>query len=115
MSVSKERRAATRFRSSRIASAFGEVVDVSATGMAVVHRGRAVALGAEIELSIGWNGEFIDVPCRVRRVEPVGFRRQRIALEWTRTPGGLAAWLGQPRSGGTECSGPQVYELPASA
>ena len=106
----RERRGVPRLRSRRFATPFGEVVDVSGTGMAVLHRGPRVAVGQTLRLSIAWTGRLVAVDCAVTRVERAGFRRQTVGLRWLEPPEGLWAWLRDrdPRRG-TECAGPWVY------
>lgn len=114
MLAHQDRRSAPRFKNRGFATAFGEVVDVSGSGVAVTHRGRKVAAGDELRLSISWNGRLVEVACVVRRTEPAGFRRQTVGLAWVHPPEGLEAWLRSGSGGGTECSGPRVYALPAA-
>ena len=110
----KERRSAPRHRPRGFATAFGEVVNVRGSGVAVVHRGPGVAVGDTLRISISWNAELVEVDCVVRRVKPAGFRRQTVGLQWVQPPAGLEAWLRGGSRGGAECSGPRVYALPAA-
>ncbi|BAM04091.1 PilZ domain-containing protein [Phycisphaera mikurensis] len=111
----RERRAEPRLRNTNFATPFGEVVDVSGSGMAVTHRGPAVEIGQTIRVSISWSCELIEVDCVVRRVKACGFRRQTVGLKWIDPPAGLRDWLRNGHHGGSESPGPQVYRLPAVA
>ncbi|BAM03914.1 PilZ domain-containing protein [Phycisphaera mikurensis] len=93
MTGATDTRTSPRFRSRRFASAFGEVLDLGAGGMSVLHRGPRVEVGERLRLSIRWGTRIAPVDCTVRRVERTGFRRQRIALSWEQPPEGLWAWL----------------------
>ena len=114
MPRSRERRATPRVRSERFLSPFGEVVDVGGGGMSVIRRGRPVAVGETLRLSIAWSGRMAAVDCVVQRVARAGFRRQQVGLRWIEPPAGLASWLRDAEAdAGTECIGPVLYRRSA--
>ena len=110
-----DRRSATRYRSESFATPFGEVIDVSSSGIRVSHRGRRVARGDLLRLSISWTGDLVELDCEVRHAKPAGFRRQVLGLRWVQPPPGLEAWLKGGGGRATECVGPRVYRHPDAA
>lgn len=80
-----ERRSHPRFSPQRVESLLGRVVDLSVSGMRVVHEGRAVVeVDETFDMLLEHRDRDVLVPVRVVWVEPIGERRQAMGLEVTR-------------------------------
>jgi len=62
---------------------FGDVVDLSATGVRIFRRGGLKwRIGETINLTLRWHSDEIQVSARVLRTKRLGFRRHDIGLEF---------------------------------
>lgn len=80
------RRRAPRFKPREAQSLLGDVLDLSATGMRVLHEGRLlVEVGETFDILLQHEGEDVMAPVRVVWIEPLNEGRHAIGLEFTRS------------------------------
>ena len=78
-----ERRRHGRLRTEGVNCSLGEVVDLSASGMRVLRKGRRSAeVGETVALTLDYEGFTLSVDARVVRLEKAGFRRHIYGLEF---------------------------------
>jgi len=77
-----DKRRAGRLQTEDTRCRLGQVLDLSITGMRVLHRGMAPRVGDEVNLTIKAPGASVDVRARVVRVVRTGFRKREVGLEF---------------------------------
>jgi hypothetical protein len=84
-----DQRAQPRVRLRGVTCSLGQVLNASRTGLAVACRGKAPArCGLLIEFELGFGDQSDRFSARIVRVEPGGFRRYQLGLEFV----GLTVW-----------------------
>lgn len=81
----EEQRRHGRLRCEQTLCCIGQVVDLSASGMLVEHRGRLIVEnGQELRLTVSHESGESDVVVQVRviRIERTGFRKHQFGLEF---------------------------------
>ena len=79
-----ERRENTRFKTVGLTTTpYGEVMDISDSGMGVFRKGRVIcAVGDEVTMVLGHGTEEIELHARVVRIDNVGLFRHEIGFEF---------------------------------
>lgn len=78
-----ERRRHGRLRTEEVACSLGEVLDLSASGMKVLRKGRRAAqMGETFTVTLKYGGFALPVDVRVVRLEKIGFRRYIFGLQF---------------------------------
>ncbi|MGB0769001.1 MAG: PilZ domain-containing protein [Phycisphaeraceae bacterium] len=79
-----ERREHTRFKTLGLTTTpYGEVMDISDSGMGVFRKGRVIcAVGDDVTMVLGHGTEEIELNARVVRVSNVGLFRHEIGFEF---------------------------------
>ncbi len=78
-----ERRQSTRLKTLGLSTPYGEVMDISDSGMGVFRKGRVVcAIGDEVKLVLSHGSSDIELNARVARVANVGLFRHEIGFEF---------------------------------
>ncbi|MEO0476058.1 MAG: PilZ domain-containing protein [Planctomycetota bacterium] len=78
-----ERRQHTRFKALGLSTPFGEVMDVSDSGIGVFRKGRvSCSVGDEVQLYLSHGSTEIELEARVARIEYVGLFRHEIGFEF---------------------------------
>ncbi|MFK7790500.1 MAG: PilZ domain-containing protein [Phycisphaeraceae bacterium] len=78
-----ERRQNMRLKTRGLCTPFGEVMDISDSGMGVFRKGRVVcAVGDEVKLYLSHDATEIELNARVVRVSNVGLFRHEIGFEF---------------------------------
>jgi hypothetical protein len=78
-----ERRQHTRFKALGLSTPFGEVMDVSDSGMGVFRKGKlGCEIGDEVKLYLSHGSTEIELNARVARISKVGLFRHEIGFEF---------------------------------
>ena len=78
-----ERRQHTRFKALGLSTPFGEVMDISDSGIGVFRKGKVpCSVGDEVTLYLSHDSEEIELNARVARIEYVGLFRHEIGFEF---------------------------------
>ena len=78
-----ERREHTRFKALGLSTPFGEVMDVSDSGLGVFRKGSvSCSVGDEVTLFISHGSGEVELNARVARIEYVGLFRHEIGFEF---------------------------------
>ena len=78
-----ERRQQPRFKTLGLSTAFGEVIDISDSGIGVFRKGKTqVALGETVTLHLSNEGIEVELTARVARIDPAGLFRSEIGFEF---------------------------------
>lgn len=78
-----ERRLNSRFKTQGLATPYGEVMDISDSGMGVFRKGRVICgVGDEVPIYLSHGSTEIKVKARVVRVSNVGLFRHEIGFEF---------------------------------
>lgn len=81
----EERRRSPRFSPQDVDSLLGEVLDLSVTGVRIVHQGpMMLEEGEEFDILLLHRNRDVLLPVRVVRIEAAGTRRHELGLEITR-------------------------------
>lgn len=84
-----DQRAAPRVRLRGVTCSLGQVINASLTGLAVACRGKAPARpGPLLQFELGFGDQSDRFSARIVRVDPSGFRRFQLGLEFV----GLTVW-----------------------
>lgn len=97
----KDQRTAPRVRLRGVTCSLGQVINASMTGLAVACRGKIPSRpGLLIEFQLGFGDQTDRFSARMVRVEPLGFRRYQLGLEFV----GLTVWQRRTLSVWTQAS-----------
>ena len=78
-----ERRQNSRFKALGLSTPYGEVMDISDSGMGVFRKGRVIcAVGDEVKLHLSHGSVEIELKARVARIANVGLFRHEIGFEF---------------------------------
>lgn len=78
-----ERRQNTRYKALGLSTPYGEVMDISDSGIGVFRKGRVVCtVGDEVEIHLSHGTTDIKLHARVARVSNVGLFRHEIGFEF---------------------------------
>jgi hypothetical protein len=106
-----ERRQHTRFKALGLTTPYGEVMNISDSGMGVFRKGRVSCnLGDELKLVLGHGGEEIELDVRVARVAKVGLFRHEVGFEFVNvTEETLTRMWSLTDAACSEFTGPRCY------
>ncbi|MFP4145561.1 MAG: PilZ domain-containing protein [Phycisphaeraceae bacterium] len=106
-----ERRKHRRFQPrAGVESLLGEVIDLSASGMRVFHKGSAaVTAGDDFDILLLHESLELMLPVRVVWVRHLSARRQMIGLEITKVTPEIERVIGEFAPQPSECVGPQAF------
>lgn len=79
-----DRRQNMRFKALGLSTAFGEVIDISDSGIGVFRKGKIeVSIGEDVRLYLSHETEEIELTARVARIDKVGLFRHEIGFAFT--------------------------------
>ena len=78
-----DRRQQPRFKALGLSTAFGEVVDISDSGIGVFRKGKVkVAIGDNVTVHLRHESIEVELAARVVRIDPAGLFRHEIGFEF---------------------------------
>ena len=78
-----DRRQNTRFKALGLSTPYGEVIDISDSGLGVYRKGKlACEIGDEVKLYLSHEQTEIELTARVVRIDKVGMFRHEIGFEF---------------------------------
>ena len=106
-----DRRQNARFKALGLSTPFGEVIDISDSGIGVFRKGKVeVAIGDEVTLLLSHETTELELAARVMRVDKVGMFRHEIGFEFVgATEETLTVLWAMADSACSEFSGPRCW------
>lgn len=106
-----ERRKSTRYKVKGLSTPFGEVIDVSDTGLGVFRKGRVIcAIGDTVTIYLSHESKEIELAAKVVRIDNVGLFRHDIGFQFVDIDEGTRDELrAMTQQACNEFTGPRCY------